>query len=187
MRHGGEAEMPGHRRGRVVRPALGGIAIERAQADASLRQSEARKAAILASALDSIVTIDHEGRITEFNPAAERTFGLQERDVLGAQMGDVIIPASLRESHRRGLARYLATSEARVLGQRIEMTAMRADGSEFPIELAIARNPLDGPPSFTGYMRDISDRKCAEAELRRSNAYLAEAQRLSLTGSFTWN
>jgi len=166
---------------------IASIAIERAQADASLRQSEARKAAILASALDSIVTIDHKGRITEFNPAAERTFGLQERDVLGAQMGDVIIPASLRESHRRGLARYLATSEARVLGQRIEMTAMRADGSEFPIELAIARNPLDGPPSFTGYMRDISDRKCAEAELRRSNAYLAEAQRLSLTGSFTWN
>src|SRR6266481_4095027 len=161
MRHGGEAEMPGHRRGRVVRPALGGIAIERAQADASLRQSEARKAAILASALDSIVTIDHEGRITEFNPAAERTFGYRRDGVMGKHLADVMIPRSLREEHRRGLARYLATGEARVLGRRIEMTAVRAGGSEFPVELAITRIPLDGPPSFTGYLRDITERKQA--------------------------
>jgi PAS domain S-box-containing protein len=166
---------------------IAGVAIERAQGDASLKQSEARKAAILDSALDCIVTIDHDGRITEFNPAAECTFGHLERDVLGAPLADVIIPASLRDAHRRGLARYLATGEAHVLGRRIEMTAVCADGTELPIELAIARNPLDGPPSFTGYMRDISDRKRAEEGLRRSNAYLAEAQRLTLTGSFTWN
>ena len=153
---------------------------------AALRRSEARKAAILDSALDCIVTIDHEGCITEFNPAAERTFGYRRDEVVGKQLADVIIPPSLREEHRRGFARYLATGEARVLGRRVEMTAIRADGSEFPVELAITRIPLDGPPSFTGYLRDITERKQAEEELRRSEAFLAEAQRLSATGSFSW-
>jgi PAS domain-containing protein len=93
---------------------------------------------------------------------------------------------SLREGHRQGFARYLATGEARVLGKRVELTAARADGSEFPVELAISRIPLDGPPSFTGYLRDITERKLAEEELRRSEAFLAEGQRLSRTGSFSW-
>jgi PAS domain S-box-containing protein len=152
-----------------------------------LKRSEARKAAIMDSALDCIVTIDHEARITEFNPAAERTFGYQSDAVVGRQMADVIIPPALRSKHREGLSRYLATGESRMLGKRLEMTAVRADGSEFPVELAITRIPLDGPPSFTGYLRDITERKRSEERLRRSEAYLAEAQKLSLTGSFGWN
>src|SRR5271170_2701031 len=151
-----------------------------------LKRSEARKAAILESALDCIVTIDHEGCITEFNPAAERTFGHRRDEVMGKQLADLIIPPSLREKHREGFSRYLATGEARVLGKRIEMTAVRADGSEFPVELAITRIPLEGPPSFTGYLRDITERKRAEQELRRSEAFLAEAQQLSRVGSFSW-
>ena len=165
---------------------LASIAIERAQNDAALKQSEARKAAILDSALDCVVTIDHEGCITEFNPAAERTFGYRREEVVGQQLADVIIPPALRQEHRRGLARYLATGEERVLGRRIEMTAVRADGSEFPVELAITRIPLDGPPSFTGYLRDMTERKRSEEELRRGEAFLVEAQRLSSTGSFSW-
>jgi PAS domain S-box-containing protein len=154
--------------------------------ETELMASEARKSAILQSALDCIVTIDHEGRITEFNPAAERTFGCRRDHVMGRALADVIVPPSLREQHRRGFARYLATGEAHVLGKRLEMSAVRADGSEFPVELAITRIPLDGPPSFTGYLRDITERRQAEEKLRRSEAYLAEAQRLSLTGSFGW-
>ena len=165
---------------------IASIAIERAKSDAALIGSEARKAAILDSALDCVMTIDHEGCITEFNPAAERTFGHRRDDVVGKQLADVIIPSSLREKHRRGLARYLATGEARVLGRRVEVTAVRADGSEFPAELAITRIPLEGPPSFTGYLRDITERKQSEEELRRSEAFLAEGQRLSSTGSFSW-
>lgn len=141
---------------------------------------------VLDSALDCIVTIDHEGRITEFNPAAERTFCYRRDDVVGRMLADVIIPPSLRNAHRRGMARYLATGEERVLGRRVEMTAVRADGREFPVELAITRIPSDGPPSFTGYLRDITARKQAEAEFRRSEAFLAEGQRLSMTGSFVW-
>jgi PAS domain S-box-containing protein len=166
---------------------IASIAIERAQSDAALKRSEARKAAILNSALDCIVTIDHEGCITEFNPAAERTFGYRRDEVVRKQLVDIIIPPSLRENHQRGLVRHLATGEARVIGRRVEMMAVRADGSEFPVELAISRIPLDGPPSFTGYLRDITERKQSEEELRRSGAYLAEAQKLSMTGSFGWN
>ncbi|MEP7041994.1 MAG: PAS domain S-box protein [Dokdonella sp.] len=158
-----------------------------AEDDDTLKRSEARKAAILDSALDCIVTIDHEGRITEFNPAAERTFGYRRNEVLGRHLAGVIVPPSLRERHQRGLARYLTTGEAQVIGRRVEMTAMRADGSEFPVELAIARIALDGPPSFTGYLRDITARRRAEEKLRRSEACLAEAQKLSRTGSFGWS
>ena len=165
---------------------IASIAIERAQSDLALKQSEARKAAILDSALDCIVTIDHEGRITEFNPAAERTFGHRRDDVLSRDLADVIIPPSLREKHRRGLTRYLATGEARVIGRRVEVTAIRADGREFPAELAITRIPLEGPRRFTGYLRDITERKQSEEELRRSQAFLSEGQRLSATGTFSW-
>src|SRR5712664_3288881 len=165
---------------------IASIAVERAQNDAALKQSEARKAAILDSALDCVVTIDEEGGITEFKPAAERSFGYRREEVVGQQLADVIIPPAFRQEHRRGFARYLATGEERVLGRRIEMTAVRADGSEFPVELAITRIPLDGPPSFTGYLRDITERKRSEEELRRGEAFLVEAQRLSSTGSFSW-
>jgi PAS domain S-box-containing protein len=156
------------------------------QEERELKRSEIRKAAIVDSALDCIVTIDHEGYITEFNPAAEHTFGYPREEVLGKHLADVIIPPSLREKHQQGFARYLATGEAQVLGKRIEMTAVRADGSEFPVELAVTRIPLEGPPSFTGHLRDITERKRAEQELRRSQAFLAEAQHLSRTGSFSW-
>jgi PAS domain S-box-containing protein len=154
---------------------------------AGLKRTEARKTAILESALDCFVTIDHEGRITEFNRAAVKTFGCSREEVLGKHMADVIIPPSLREMHRRGFARHLATGETTVLGRRLEMTAIRADGSEFPVELAITRIPLEDPPSFTGCLRDITDRKQSEEKIRRSEAYLAEAQKLSHTGSFGWN
>jgi PAS domain S-box-containing protein len=153
----------------------------------AIREGEARKSAIMDSALDCIVTIDHLACITEFNPAAERTFGYRRDEVVGKQLAEVIIPPALREQHRQGFARYLATGEARVLGKRLELTAIRADGREFPVELTITRIPLDGPPSFTGYLRDITARKRSEEELRRSEAFLAEAQRLSLTGSFSWS
>jgi PAS domain S-box-containing protein len=156
------------------------------QEEMELKRSEVRKAAIVDSALDCVVTIDHEGCITEFNPAAEHTFGYPREEVLGKHLPDVIIPPSLREKHQQGFARYLATGEAQVLGKRIEMTAVRADGSEFPVELAVTRIPLEGPPSFTGHLRDITERKRAEQELRRSQAFLAEAQHLSRTGSFSW-
>jgi PAS domain S-box-containing protein len=151
-----------------------------------LKRSEARKAAILDSALDCIVAMDQEGRITEFNPAAERTFGYRRAEVVGQRLAEVIIPSSLRERHRLGLTHYLDTGQSQFLGKRLELNAVRADGSEFPVELAVTRIPTDGPPSFTGYLRDITERKQSDEELHRGAAFLAEAQRLSSTGSFSW-
>jgi PAS domain S-box-containing protein len=146
------------------------------QEERELKRSEVRKAAIVDSALDCIVTIDHEGCITEFNPAAENTFGYRWDEVLGKHLADVIIPPSLREKHRQGFARYLTTGEARVLGRRVEMTAIRADGSEFTVEVAITRIPLDGPPSFTGYLRDITEHKRNECALRDAHAQVARSE-----------
>ena len=141
---------------------------ERAQAEGALRQSEERMRTVLESALDSIIAMDHQGRIVEFNPAAEKTFGYQRREAIGKILADLIIPAQLREWHRRGLSHYLATGEGPVLAKRIEMMAMRADSSEFPVELAITRIGLQEPPMFTGFIRDITARKQAEEMLRSS-------------------
>src|SRR2546428_3897889 len=123
-------------RGTFVLSAIVDIT-DRKRAEAALQDSEARKSAIVQSALDCIVSIDHEGRILEFNPAAERVFGYPSAEVVGKALAEVIIPPSLREAHRQGLKRYLATGETQILGKRIEMTAMRSDGTEFPVELSV--------------------------------------------------
>jgi PAS domain S-box-containing protein len=130
---------------------------------------------MLESALDCIVSMDAGGLIRDFNPAAERTFGYAASEVIGREMAEVIVPPALRARHRAGVARYLAHGDARLLDQRIEITGMRASGDEFPIELTITRIRRPGPALFTGYLRDITERKSAEAELRRSRARIVEA------------
>ncbi len=151
------------------------IVLQRWRAEERLRQSEARKSAILETALDCIVTMDADGKVIEFNPAAERTFGYRRADVVGRDLDDLIIPPTPGDSRHRGIARYLATGEASVLGKRIELSALRADTTEFPVELAIARIPTD-PPLFTAYVRDISERNRHE---RLRNARLAVTETLS--------
>jgi len=150
--------------------------MERSRAEAAMREREARHGAILESALDCIVTIDHHGRVLEFNSAAERTFGYQADEIVSREMVEMIVPPSLREQHRAGFARYLETASPHILGRRLEITGMRADGSEFPVELTITRIALPGPPAFTGFLRDITDRKEAERELRASRVRLVGAQ-----------
>ncbi len=149
---------------------------------------QAHLAGVLEVALDCIVTVDHAGRFIDFNPAAERTFGYRRAEVLGRDMSDLIVPPALRERHRQGMSRLFAGEAPRLLGQRIEIVAMRADGTEFPVELAITRVATDGPPIYTAHLRDITERKRAEAEtaalkgkleelLARRTADLAAAQR----------
>lgn len=142
--------------------------------EAAVRESEARKSAILETALDGIISIDQTGRIIEFNPAAEKMFGIQRVDAIGKEMAELIIPVALRDSHRKGMARYLSTGVGPVLGKRIEMTALRGEKIEFPVELAIVRIPGDGPPMFFGQIHDITARKKAEIQQR----FLAEASDL---------
>ena len=180
-------------RGEVERDADGQVVLVRGtvqdvtelkQAEAEVRSSEARHAATVQASLDAIIAIDARGCITEFNPAAEQMFGHRREDVLGREIADVIIPPSLRDSHRQGLARYLATGVAKVLGRRVEMTAIRASGEEFPVELAIARIASAGPAQFTAYIGDITERKRAEEALRQSEANLNRAQEIAHIGSW---
>ena len=149
------------------------------QAEQALGESEARQGAMVEAALDAIISMDHAGRVVEFNPAAERIFGHKRKDVLGRDMSDVIIPPGLRERHRQGMARYIATGEGRLIGRRIEITGMRADGSEFPVELAIAQISSKGPPVFTGFIRDITEQKLAQEALRSAEMRLRTVVRES--------
>jgi PAS domain S-box-containing protein len=139
-----------------------------------LRARESRLTAMLESALDAVVTMDAGGRVIGWNHAAEAIFGYSADEADGREMAELIVPPHLREAHRRGLARYLQTKRGVVLDRRLELTGMRRDGSEFPVELTITRIALAGPPTFTGYLRDITARVTAERELRASRARLVE-------------
>jgi PAS domain S-box-containing protein len=142
---------------------------------AELTVSDARQRAILEAALDAVISIDRQARITYANTAAERIFGYRADELIGRELAEAIVPTSLREAHRSGIARYLATEEKRILDRRIEVTAMRSDGSEFPVELAITRTGPPGAPAFTGHLRDITERRRAEQELMESRARLVTA------------
>jgi two-component system CheB/CheR fusion protein len=123
--------------------------------------------AILDSALDCIITMDSHGRVVEFNPAAERVFGFTRAEAVGKELAELIIPPSLREQHRTGLKRYLETGEGPVLGHRLEIGGIRADGSELLVELAITAFHIEDEPFFTAYLRDITERKQRDEASRR--------------------
>jgi PAS domain S-box-containing protein len=158
----------------AVLGSLIGQFVVRRRAEDALRGGEALTGAILGSALDAVITMDEQGQVIEFNPAAERMFGYSRGEAIGGDMAELVVPPELRAAHRDGLARYLETGRSRYLDQRVELTGMRSDGSEFPVELTITRIDLPGPPAFTGFIRDITERKEAEAKLRASRARLVE-------------
>ncbi len=153
-----------------------GQLIERRRAEGAVARSEARKSAVLRSALDCIITIDAGNRIVEFNPAAAETFGHRAADAIGRDMPELLIPERFREDHRRGIERHLEHGErGRLLGSLVEVVGMRADGSELPIDGGDAGRAQQGP-HFTAFIRDITQRpRQAAEELRASRARIVEA------------
>jgi len=121
--------------------------------------------AYLEAAIDCVIVADASGRIVEFNPAAERTFGYSREEALGRGIAELIVPPSLRERHIAAFARFVKTREGNMLGRRVELTGMRADGSEFPVELALSQ-VQDEPLLIFAALRDISAAKQAESHLR---------------------
>jgi len=148
---------------------------ERIEAERALRENEQRKDAVLRSTLDSIIAMDADDHITEFNRAAEEAFGYKREEVIGKRLEEIIIPARYRDAHRKGLQRYLETGEASVIGKRLELPALRRDGTEFLAELSITVAHIDGVPTFTGVVRDITEFKKAEQEREQLIKALAKS------------
>jgi two-component system CheB/CheR fusion protein len=128
--------------------------------------------ALIDSALDCIISMNATGHIVEFNPAAELVFGYTRDQALGQELASLIIPPEFRDRHRAGLAHYLETGEGRVLGKRLEVSALRADGSRILVELAITAVRTGNQPVFTAYLRDITDRIRGEEASRRLAAII---------------
>jgi len=128
----------------------------------------ALRAALVQAALDCIIIIDSNGLIVEFNEAAEQTFGHERDHVLGQSLADILVPEQLRPAHLAGMEKYLKSGEHAVLGKRIEVPALHRDGHELVVELAITPVHLTDQTYFTAYLRDITERRSAEEELRRS-------------------
>ncbi len=138
---------------------------ERMKANKARLDSERRLGLIVDTALDAVVTINHEGYVIEWNKQAEHIFGWTSEEAIGEEMGFLIIPHQYRDAHKKGMENYFITGHGPVLNNRIEITALRKNGEEFPIELAITPIETTESATFCGFIRDISERKRAEQDL----------------------
>jgi len=135
------------------------------------RENEKKLRSVIDGALDAILTIDDAGRLVEFNPAAERMFGYQKEQVLGKTLSEIIVPPRLRKSHEDGYKRFVLTNQKHLFNQRVELQAMRSDGTEFPVELTLTALNEDGLSLVTGFIRDISEQKRARQEIENFAYY----------------
>lgn len=150
---------------------------DRVAAREALAASEARLRTVIDTALDAVVSMDANGFVTQWNKQAEATFGWTADEAVGRQMSDLIVPEEMRQAHHAGLRRYLETGETRVLGRRIEVPAIRKDGTRLIVELAI--NPVhhDSGLTFSAFLRDITPRKQAEEALKAAREAAEAASR----------
>ena len=158
---------------------------------AEVRQSEARKDAVLRSALDAIITLDQEGLIAEFNPAAEKILGCSQADAMGRSLADLAIPERLRPDFVVSLENFMATGQGPMLNRQVELTALRADGTEFAAELSIVAMPDGQPRLFTVFLRDITERKRSEKAIANQARLLDWSNDAIIVrdveGSIFWN
>ncbi|HQX06911.1 MAG TPA: PAS domain S-box protein, partial [Zoogloea sp.] len=148
--------------------ALNWTSIRLFDGQSALAASELRNRAIAEAALDCIITVDALGRILEFNPAAERTFGISRADALHQSVSELLFPERLRDTHAAKLRELLGNAPSETQGQRIETLARRHNGEEFPVEMALVAVDGGGNRLITAYLRDISERKEAERIMRQA-------------------
>ncbi|MBA3747474.1 MAG: PAS domain S-box protein, partial [Solirubrobacterales bacterium] len=144
----------------------------------ALVASERQTREILETAYDAYISIDESGLVSGWNPQAEATFGWTCEEALGRELAELIIPEGSRDAHRRGLQRFIATGQPRVLGKRLELPGLRRDGGEFPVELTISALSTDHGYVFHAFLRDISERRRAEEELALARDQALEASRM---------
>jgi PAS domain S-box-containing protein len=150
--------------------------IQRRQAEANLEEAEERTRSVVEHVIDGVITIDDRGTIQTFNPAAERLFGCQAQEAIGRNV-NILMPDPYRSEHDGYIARYLKSGQANVIGIGREVFGIRRDGSTFPMELSVSEFHFRGRRHFTGIVRDITERKRNEDELREIAAKLSEANR----------
>ncbi|WP_372874046.1 PAS domain S-box protein [Pseudomonas sp.] len=158
---------------------------QRKEAENALRASEQQYRTIVGSALDCIIGMDARGLITTFNPAAEQCFGYTAEQVLGQSLAELLIPPRHRHAHRLGFQRFLESGQGAFLGRRVEVCAQRADGQEFPAELALSVVQGAEGPQIIGFLRDITERQRAEARRAELEQQLRQAQRMEAIGHLT--
>jgi PAS domain S-box-containing protein len=157
----------------------------RSEKEQELHKSEDRLRATVEAAMDCIIAMDQEGRVIEFNPAAEECFGYRKDEIIGKSLADMIIPLRMRDAHEHGMTGYCETGTGAFLGKRVEITAMRADGGEFPAELAIDVAQGAEGKIFIGYLRDITERRDAEEQRQQLEKQLRQAQKMEAIGQLT--
>ena len=150
---------------------------------AELEATEALKSSIFDNAMAALVSTDETGHVVEFNPAAAAMFGIAREQALGRSVAEVMIPPRLRASHEAGMARVTAGGEQRVMGRRVEMPALRADGSEFPVEMVLWRTAVGGQTYYTASLFDLSERQTAQGEIERQREALRQSEKLTAMGS----
>lgn len=143
-----------------------GLFVERTEVEAALHENEARTSLIIDTALDAVMTMDHTGRIIEWNAQAEQVFGWSAHEVIGRDAADTIFPSSHRLSHREYVQRLLELKDASLSNRLVEMIGLKRDGSEFPIEIAMTRLTVEGSAIFSAFIRDITSRTEAEQALK---------------------
>ena len=153
------------------------------QLEEALKTSEMLKNVIVDVALDAVITIDDTDHIVEFNASAERIFGYQRAQVLGRSIVETIIPPEMRQQHLEGFQRLLSGAPSRILGRRVEVEGMHADGHNFPVELAVSEVRLHGRRLFTAYLRDLTEQKRTEVELAQHREERYQHEKLSAMGS----
>jgi two-component system NtrC family sensor kinase len=153
------------------------------EAQAGEQRAEALKSAIVDHALAAIISTDAQGRIVEFNPAAEAMSGRRRTEVLGRSVVEVTVPARHRAGHEAAIRRLREGGDPHMLGRRVEMTAMRADGTEFPVEVVIWRTDLGGEVHFTASLTDLSERRASAEQIERQREALRQSEKLSAMGS----
>lgn len=160
---------------------------DRIRAEEVIRVNEETQRLIMNSALDAIVCIDTGGSITIWTPQAEKIFGWKAEEVIGLSLSDTIIPPNFRSAHKNGLNNYLNTGQHKVLGKLIELSAINKGGVEFPVELSIVHIRQGSNEFFCAFVRDISQRKKAEQEIRSSNERFELIARTTNDAIWEWN
>ena len=158
---------------------------ERKKYEEMLKQGEARIRLILDSALDAVVSMDEKGLITEWNKQAEAMFGWRREEAIGRHLHEILIPIRYWSQHVEGLRRFLATGEAPILNRIVEITSLRRNGDEFPVELSVVPYRIGEAWAFSGFVRDITERKRTEASLRETQWELAYANRVAAMGQLS--